>query len=111
MNAPKAVWALRLGSRISAFAENRRLPKDAVRYLRADLVPQWVRCDERLPELGQYVLVTNGRFVGYATRELTRFSDDGMFVGGACWIGTLHEGITHWMPLPSPPDGNQETDK
>lgn len=63
-------------------------------------VPQWISVEDRLPEPGERVLVTDGAFVGEAYRT----------IGGAWrrYDGVLFQvclgsDVTHWMPLPEGP--------
>lgn len=69
----------------------------------------WIKCSERYPEVGQEVLIRipvcekfnieNGKYAG-----------DGLFLGA--WFDTRGKGrpykVTHWMPLPSPPEDSNE---
>ncbi|EMV3790258.1 DUF551 domain-containing protein [Escherichia coli] len=79
---------------------------DDTLYVRADLVngnsqvtpDGWIPVSERMPEPYEYVLVTDG-FDGC---EVMRVNTDGYW-GPA---KSLYPGsITHWMPLPEPPQG------
>ena len=67
--------------------------------------PRWVRCEERLPDdTFKQVLITDGTHFG-----LAYCLDLGVY--GVKWrktnwmsIGGLFRGkITHWMPMPEPP--------
>lgn len=61
---------------------------------------EWVSVKERLPELGERVLFTEGVFVceGYVSQYNNWFRSNGMK-----WDMFRTE-VTHWMPLPAPPD-------
>jgi hypothetical protein len=83
---------------------------------RANVVPktEWISVDERLPEelYGKYrkqirVLVCTERGkVSTATRQRAVHFDKSKLVwvelGTFEWSGRKH--VTHWMPLPEPPD-------
>lgn len=62
---------------------------------------EWVSVKERLPELGERVLFTEGVFVceGYVSQYNNWFRSNGMK-----WDMFRTE-VTHWMPLPAPPEG------
>ena len=63
-------------------------------------IQEWISVDDRLPEMGQIVLVsgkrhaTSGQFTG--TRSDPRHW---------WWKGNTYKYVTHWMPLPQPPKG------
>lgn len=66
---------------------------------------QWVSVKDRLPEEGVYVLVydgnvnlDNGCFFEIAAHRI--FNNGSKFISGAYSL----QGITHWMPLPKPPE-------
>ncbi len=81
---------------------------------------EWIPCSERMPELGQEVLVyaigKDDGFIGDAVTTISeRFifrlfpSSDGVEEWRSPWeyFDSNYE-ITHWMPLPEPPKGEQE---
>lgn len=61
------------------------------------LEEKWISVEERLPEIYQDVLWSDGRSVGIDFRTF-----DGKWYDGDC-----HE-PTHWMPLPEAPKGGAE---
>lgn len=65
--------------------------------LENDLTPaaDWVKCSERMPELGVPVLVIGG---STALVDKAYDSDDGI-----SFYEDNYGRATHWMPLPTPP--------
>lgn len=61
---------------------------------------EWISVKEKLPERGVLVLVSGGDWVDAA---MFQFSGDlyPLFRHGS---GYTSGDVTHWMPLPSPPD-------
>ena len=80
---------------------------EAALELIADLTPKWVSVDERLPEDEQDVFVygiENGSPFWDAT-YYRQHSGEPPYWG--C-TGFDHESeVTHWMPLPPPPEGEE----
>jgi hypothetical protein len=78
--------------------------KDVIKYVRADLAESprddiaiWISVDDRLPVNENPVLVyIPGTFSITASFYNHKF-------WRICGANYNHEGITHWMPLPSPP--------
>lgn len=61
-------------------------------------VPKWISVEERLPEVAEKVLTYNGNFVS-ENWLCTVASKDGRIN-----VWAYSEGfVTHWMPLPEPP--------
>jgi len=62
---------------------------------------EWVKVEERLPKYNQYCLITYPK----APIPLTA-----IYKGESSWLGIdteiwlAKEDITHWMPLPTPPN-------
>jgi hypothetical protein len=63
---------------------------------------EWISVEDRLPEIQQEVLVYRGHHSGlmntYTYCGNNEWEDDYGY-----WGRTKDEGITHWMPLPTPP--------
>ena len=65
-------------------------------------VQEWIPVTERLPELGERVICTDG----YAVFEQYRVELScvyGMWDRGG--LKSPMQAVTHWMPLPNPPKG------
>ena len=76
--------------------------KDAKRALKN--VRRWIPVEERLPELGEYVLIS---FSNFSVPAIGRYDEDEE--GGAWFIGDETESLVSqdmfvnaWMPLPEP---------
>ena len=67
---------------------------------------EWVSVEERLPEESDgMVLFTNGRAVTSGYRNyMFRMSDEEGVYAPAIRKGGGYMRVTHWMPLPAPPE-------
>ncbi|EFU0753183.1 DUF551 domain-containing protein [Escherichia coli] len=83
---------------------------DDTLYVRADLVngnspvtpDGWISCSERMPDDGQHVIILcDGAFVLYAQYRDGEFFD--IVRNGDEFFETQSRNVTHWMPLPEPP--------
>lgn len=83
---------------------------DDTLYVRADLVngnspvtpDGWISCSERMPKDGQHVIILcDGAFVLYAQYRDGEFFD--VVRNGEEFFETQSRNVTHWMPLPEPP--------
>jgi len=75
---------------------------------------KWISVKDRLPEVYDGVLVTDGEIVTAAERH--DFFDSGIGwtghrFGGHEWQWDFDDSfITHWMPLPEPPKKRENND-
>ena len=98
--------------RIVAAEESALVLKKEIEKLRGQ-VPRWIPVEERLPEYGVRVLATDmyeeDDCTGIWTREEDKDDADGCWYDEHGWWHALDE-VTHWMPLPEPPEvENAET--
>ncbi|MFL9193951.1 DUF551 domain-containing protein [Escherichia coli] len=62
----------------------------------------WISCSERMPDDGQHVIILcDGAFVLYAQYRDSEFFD--VVRNGEEFFETQSRNVTHWMPLPEPP--------
>ena len=62
----------------------------------------WIICSERMPDDGQHVIILcHGAFVLYAQYRDGEFFD--VVRNGEEFFETQIRNVTHWMPLPEPP--------
>ena len=65
----------------------------------------WISCSERMPEDGQHVIILcDGAFVLYAQYRDGEFFD--VVRSGEEFFETQSRNVTHWIPLPEPPQCN-----
>lgn len=65
---------------------------------------EWIKCSERMPEVGMSVLMYRGYGViaGRYTSNKYAKTEKGRIPRFENFHGIQHD-ITHWMPLPEPP--------
>ncbi len=66
--------------------------------------PQWISVKDRLPEINVDVLIIYGRLPFYHLAFLTHNGDIQFFWGNYSNIEYSLDDVTHWMPLPKPPE-------
>lgn len=76
--------------------------ENQARYVESLKLPTWISCEERLPDENQRVLcvMKDGQF-----KILTWTYIDWAWEDETVWWG--EEDVTHWMPLPQPPKGDE----
>lgn len=67
-------------------------------------VPRWISVEERLPDEVKYVLVA-APYEDNVLQQVAFLFKGGWYVYGA---GEIAPTVTHWMPLPEPPDNEKE---
>lgn len=72
---------------------------DALAYIQQleAKVPKWISVEERLPEYGRYLVITRKGNAGPKAHTAT-YNHMGW------WTHSNFGDITHWMPLPEPPE-------
>lgn len=69
------------------------------------LTPQseWISADERLPDnKGEYLVAYHPCHWDFVSDEIRVGLDS--FRGKTAWAKKKYQRVTHWMPLPEPPD-------
>lgn len=61
----------------------------------------WIKCSERMPEVDEHkpIAIYTGNCIGQGM-FVACYDEDGFY---DYWDGVEISGISHWMPLPSPP--------
>ena len=60
---------------------------------------EWISVEDRLPSNGDYILMTDGLQIALGWMNHSREE----FIQVNTWAD-LTSSVTHWMPLPEPPD-------
>lgn len=79
----------------------------AIEKIKSDgyFVGKWIPCSERIPEHTGYYLVCDSTLVADGMRGRQDVSKFVIGRHGGHWYGAIRrECITHWMPLPEPPE-------
>ncbi len=64
---------------------------------------EWIKCSDRLPELYEAVLFWDNYYKGIHVGSYGEGDDEDFIWAGEEGIYDLDD-ISHWMPLPEPPD-------
>ena len=64
----------------------------------------WIKCSERLPEEGQKIIIFMPNFINGSWTETAFFGSNGSWCLSASILSIEKTKITHWMPLPDPPE-------
>jgi hypothetical protein len=66
--------------------------------------PEWISVDERLPEsAGNYITAYHPCYWDDVKYQVTNVGIDA-FRGKTTWAKNKHQRVTHWIPLPEPPE-------
>ncbi|HEL6145891.1 TPA: DUF551 domain-containing protein [Escherichia coli] len=102
-DAQKAAQWLRAsdGNRVQEYVKLERL-QNALSDNSPVTLDGWISCSERMPNDGQHVIILcDGAFVLYAQYRDGEFFD--VVRNGEEFFETQSRNVTHWMPLPEPP--------
>ncbi|HHW8899814.1 TPA: DUF551 domain-containing protein [Salmonella enterica] len=90
VNETNAAKAIRKGPDMPEFAGSSPVAQDG-----------WISCSERMPDNDESkpIAIFTGKCLGQGMFVAT-YDDDGFF---DYWVGMEIIGVTHWMPLPEPP--------
>ena len=73
---------------------------------------EWIGVDDRLPHSGEWVLMYLNKYVGVDQYRAGFFSLHS-WLSAADWTEDNYilnaDNVTHWMPLPDPPEVDDET--
>ncbi|EFC9840299.1 DUF551 domain-containing protein [Escherichia coli] len=87
----QAAWFVKASLEQNALSGNSQVTPDG-----------WISCSERMPDDGQHVIILcDGAFVLYAQYRDGEFFD--VVRNGEEFFETQSRNVTHWMPLPEPP--------
>ena len=98
VNTPSEVAKCHSYNVLSSLAERQHEILDLIDEQPAVEVPGWIPVMERLPEVGKRVIVA----------RKDKEPEQGIYLGVNGWwkvFGANTKAITHWMPMPEPPEG------
>lgn len=81
---------------------NEAWEKEVNRLRAENEMSEWIRVDDRLPEEDGYYLV-----YGNSNRGLIFMTSDWYDASVYDWWHYPHAQVTHWMPLPEPPESEE----
>lgn len=83
------------------------LNRDALSYIQQLEVqqPRWISVGERLPENGQKIIAAFRGSSGWVVDQARYAYGEFDF---ASWVNVLGDNITHWMPMPLPPEEEEK---
>jgi len=64
---------------------------------------KWISVENRLPEFGKSILVYN-KGVEHSSVRMAFMTSRGFYDAYECGCGIKLDNVTHWMPLPKPPE-------
>lgn len=90
-----------------AYAYVEDLAKDALEYIRQleAQQPRWISVGERLPEDGQKIIAAFRNGGGLIVDQARYRNEEFDF---ASWAYVWGDNVTHWMPLPQPPEEEEK---
>ena len=65
---------------------------------------EWISVEGRLPEIGKSILVHNQGFEHSRSVRMAFMTSNGFYDAYECGCGIKLYEVTHWMPLPDPPE-------
>lgn len=94
IGAPMMTWGIMLENYMSALEEIERLQSENA----------WIPVSERLPETNKRIELFGGfeqtTHIGYRRESADQWESE----NGSFWHGQNYGLITHWRPLPQPPE-------
>lgn len=68
-----------------------------------EIIMEWIKIEDRLPENDEEVLIAYWHIPDHERYEPDWIIETGRHLDGQ-WVQLQGENITHWMPLPNPPE-------
>jgi hypothetical protein len=86
------------------YPENAMTEATFIRVASELLEERWIRVKERKPDKSEYVLCINDERQSVCTFDSAPNKSEPKFYLNDRDYWSEHEGVTHWMPLPQPPN-------